>query len=236
MSQKVATPDEATKETKPVGTQEVSSGDEEFQQKVAEAVKNQFEVTAWKPRVTTKFVIDFASGQRALVKYLDTMDLVRGNLIEELDFFTKKLFPAAVAGAEGKDIEEKAEKSVWAVLNDPEKRCRFLELTNRLMSVASIKPKIVNDGVALKDSGDGEKIDVFGTEVDSIDEQIKLFGKPIPPLKEGEVYASSINFGDRMLFFTELNKPLEVIEPFREGSNAVLASLEPNPSSEVQAK
>lgn len=225
MSQTVA-PDETLPEVNPVGTQDVSLG----------VAKSQFEVTAWKPRIITKFVINFPSGQRALVKHLDTMDLVRAKLVEELDFFTKKLFPAAIASTDGDEISEKVETGIWSVLNDTEKRCRFFDLTNRLMEVSSIEPRIINDGVAIRKDDKNEWVDVFGAEVEDLDEQLKLFGKPIPPLKEGEVYASSINFGDRMAFFTELNKPLEVITPFRSGSDAVLASLEPSPSVEVQAE
>ncbi|QGJ90063.1 tail assembly chaperone [Mycobacterium phage Indlulamithi] len=213
----------------------------EVREAAAKAVQDMFAVTSWQPSKTVKFMIQFQSGQNALVKHLNTMDLMRAKLIEDLDFFTKKLFPSAIDQA-GNPVEKEEDsqerRGIWAVLEDPEKRAKFLDMTNRLMVAASVKPKIVNDGVALRDDPDnpGEKVDVFGHEIESIDEQIELFGKPVPVLKEGEAYAGTIDLNDRMVFFQELNKPLELIEPFREGSDAVLASLEPVQSSPVQAE
>ena len=242
-------PDETIKEN-PVGTQEVSPGDErasaalnganseEFKAAVAEAVKHQFDVTeGWQPRRIVKFVIECPSGQPALVKHLDTRDLLRANLLEEMDRFTKQLFPNSL-DAQGVPVEreEDASDGIWGILRDPEKRCKFFDMTNRLMVVASVKPKIVNDGVALRTNESGEKEEVFGCEVEDVDEQLELFGKPVPKLKDGEAYAGAIDFADRMAFFQELNKPLGLIEPFREESNAVLASMEPKQSTELQTE
>lgn len=216
-----------------------SVNQEQLNQAVAQAVKDQFAVTdGWKPKRDVQFVINLPSGQPALVRHLDTRHLLRANLLEEMDRFTKQLFPSNL-DAQGNPIErseDEAEQGIWSVLRDPEKRKKFFDMTNRLLTAASIRPKIVNDGVALRPNEDGEIEEVFGCEVDSIDEQMALFGKPVPALKEGEAYAGAVDFADRMRFFQELNKPLEMIEPFREQSDAVLASMESGQGSPVQTE
>lgn len=201
---------------------------EELNKAVAEAVSDMFQVTdAWRPRNTVKFKIECPSGQTALVKHLDTMDLLEYDLIEELDFFTRRLFPSAVdPSGSPLDAAEQAEEGLWVTLRDPEKRMRFFDMTGRLMAAASIDPSIVHDGVALQEDQNGTKTCVFGYQVDSVEEQIKLFGKPIPMLKERQAYSGPIDFGDRMAFFSELNKPLVMIEPFRPESAVVLQDLE----------
>jgi hypothetical protein len=204
----------------------------EFKAAVAEAVRTQFEVTSWKPKATVKFIVDFASGQKTLVKHLDTMDLVRNKLLREMDTFSKKLFPAKY-DEQGTPVDAAGnEVGVVALMEEPEKRVKFMDLMNRLMAAASVEPKIVNDYVALIDSSfakelgvelsnDDEKIDVYGYQIEGIENQIKVFGKPVPVLKDNEVYAGVISFADRMQFFQEINKPLAMIEPFRGSTTSV---------------
>lgn len=226
------------KETNPVGAQEVSPGStpvievdkSSLKKAVTEAISDEFAVTdAWTPRPAVKFIINCPSGQKVLAKHLETRDLLRVNLIEEMDRFAKQLFPSSF-DAQGHPIDRKEDEShsIWTLLREPEKRRTFFSMTNRLMMAASVRPKVVDDGVALRTNENGEQVEVFGYEIENIDEQIALFGKPVPVLKEGEVFAGVIDLADRLAFFTELNKPLEEIEPFREGSNAVLASMEPS--------
>lgn len=243
----------AVKKKRPVETQATSPGDspirqqseemheaalretpevsEELKAALREVVRDEFAVTdAWQPREIIKFVVNCPSGQRALVKHLDTMDLLQYDLIEEMDFFSKKLFPSSFDPAGNpSELTPEIETNIWTVLRDPEKRCRFIKLLNRMMTAASVRPKIVDDGVALVDDPreEGSKKLVFGYQVKSIDKQIELFGKPVPKLKEGQCYAGPIDLGDRMAFFSELNKPLGMIEPFRKQQDAVLASVEP---------
>ncbi|AEK07472.1 tail assembly chaperone [Mycobacterium phage Send513] len=238
--------DTITKE--PVGTQEVSVGEtptpaallasaagdqapQDVDEAVKAAVKDLFAVNekAWKPKRVVKFVVDCPSGQVALVKHLDTLDLIEHDLVEELDFFTRKLFPADIdASGNPVEVQAKVEDNIWQALRDPEKRRRFLEVTGRLMQAASIKPKIIHDGVVLvedKDSAEtGRKTTKFGYELDMA-EQLEHFKRPIPPLKDGEVYSGYVDFADRMAFFQELNKPLGMIEPFREEQAAVLQDM-----------
>lgn len=212
---------------------------EQLSNAVAKAVSEQFQVTnGWQPKKEIKFVINCPSGQPALVRHLDTRHLLRANLLEEMDRFQKQLFPQSLdeQGNPVEKSEDEAQDGIWAILRDPEKRRKFFDMTNRLMVVASVQPKIVNDGVALRNNDSGELEEVFGYEVESIDEQIKLFGHPVPVLKDDEAYAGAIDFADRMAFFQELNKPLGLIEPFREESDAVLASMESEPGLELQTQ
>lgn len=233
-------PTESKKKTKPVEAQVDSDGDaeeaekkdKEFKEAVAEAVRTQFDVkpTGWGIKTIVKFQVNFPSGQSALVKHLESTDLVRYDLLEELDFFVKRLFPPSYDAA-GRPVEpdDGERQDIYATLRNPEKRLRFFDLTNRLFAVAAVEPRVINDGVALRyDEELGAKVDVFGHEVDDIDEQIALFGKPVPPLKdpEHETYAGAIDFTDRMTLFAELNKPLELIEPFRKKPDALLENLE----------
>lgn len=252
-----------TETTKPAETQVVSSGEPplsdeqvklaekkrslenekpedspEFKAAVADAVKNQFAVTEeWKPTKVVKFLVECpGSGQNILLKHLDPMALLNYDLIEEIDFFSRKLFTP------GGSDEDSVAESIWASFRDPQKRLRFLSMTGRLMAVASVKPKIVFDGVALVNEKDedgdetGEVIAVFGHQVESAKEQLELFGKLVPPLKEGQAYAGAVGFSDRMAIFQALNQPLSVIEPFRERPDANVESVESGQGSEHSAE
>lgn len=244
-------------EMNPVGTQEDSTGKanplfneqkeegktavlelpnviptENLEQAVEKAVNNMFAVTdAWRPKPKVKFKINCPSGQIALVKHLDTLALLEFDLIEELDFFTRKLFPVDIDAA-GNPVEATAaiEESIWAALKNPEKRCRFFNMTGKLMAAASIEPKIVHDGVAVvtvtdPETGESSKTTKFGFQM-SVQEQIEHFKRPVLPLaNDKSVYSGCIDFSDRMAFFQELNKPLELIEPFREESAAMLQDM-----------
>lgn len=216
------------KPASPVGTQEASDGD--LNEAVAKAVEDMFalKADAWRPKTIVKFVIDLPSGQRALVKHLDILDLAAYNLVETLDFFMRKLFPSSIDQS-GNPVEEKSNESLWQALGDINKRKSFLGSTGKLIAAASISPKIVYDGVAVvevvdEETGNKRKVLKFGHEL-TTQEQIDHFKKPIDPLPEGAAYAGYIGFGDRIVFFQELNKPLGMIEPFREGSNASVQDL-----------
>ena len=187
---------------------------EALKQAVAQAVQDQFAVTAaWKSKPRVEFVIECPSGQRCLAKHLNTMDLIDSDLIEEVDFFTKKLFPSALdsAGNPVDTVEDPTNDSFWSTLKDAEKKARFFRLLNRLLSIGIVKPKVVDDGVEVR--------------VDESGSQIVTYGHLARPLKEGEVYASAIDFADKITIFGELNKPLDQIKPFREGSTAELPSV-----------
>ena len=181
---------------------------------VEDAVRDQFVVTdAWKPKPRIQFVIECPSGQRCLAKYLNTMDLVDADLIEEVDFFTKRLFPSSFDAA-GNPVDQEEEESndkFWSTLKDNEKKVRFFRLLNKILSVAVVKPKVIDDGVDLQDDEYGNKTVVYGSKA--------------RPLRDGEVYASAIDFADKMTIFGELNKPLEQIKPFREESATELPDL-----------
>ena len=187
----------------------------------AERLKNQmaqgdpFAVTnAWQAKPQVQFVIQCPSGQRCLAKHLNTMDLVDADLIEEVDFFTKKLFPSSLDAAGNpvdNDSEELSNQSFWGTLKDAEKKARFFRLLNKLLAIGIVKPRVVDDGV--------------GVVVDELGSKKVVFGTSARPLREGEVYASAIDFADKIVIFGELNKPLEQINPFREESSAELPSV-----------
>ncbi len=218
------------KKKKPVGTQDSSA--EDVKKAVEEAVKDIFEVQdAWKPKETIKFKIECPSGQTVLVKYLNTIDLVEYDLVEELDFFTRKLFPIDI-DPNGNPVEqqEEMESGIWSAFRDPVKRCRFFEMTGRLIAAAALNPRVIHDGVAVvdvtdEDTGETKKVTKFGYQM-SIEDQVRYLGRPIKPLPNSKyTYSGCIDFGDRMAFFQELNKPLGLIEPFREESVAVLSDM-----------
>lgn len=241
--------DVATSEqkTSPEGTQDVRAVVEEtlhnatpeqrlgeepvdLKKAVADAVSDMFKVDAWKPKYVVKFKIQCPSGQTALVKHLDTLDLLEYDLVEELDFFTRKLFPVDIDPS-GTPVEaqEDQETTIWTALKDVEKRRRFLDMTGMLMAAASVDPKIIHDGVTIvekrdKATGEVTKHTRFGYQLKP-DQQIDAFGKPIAPLPDRAVYSGYIDFADRMTFFQELNRPLELIQPFREEQAAMLQDM-----------
>lgn len=204
-----------------------STSPEDLEKAVKEAVDDMFAVSnVWAPKVVVKFKIDCPSGQTALVKHLDILDLASVGLVEDMDLFTKKLFPSKFDD-QGNPVDEKESETIWDTLKDVEQRKKFLDMTGRLMSIASVKPKVVDDGVVIVTNEDGSKVTKFGHQLD-MDQQLEHFGKPIPTLEDPkrEAYAGYIGFADRMSYFVELQKPLGAIEPFREGSADVLESME----------
>jgi hypothetical protein len=224
--------------TKPAGTQEASPGepkpiekqsqevhDAALKEAVGKAVDDMFAVTdAWKPRHIVKFVVNCPSGQSVLVKHLDTMDMIDADLLDEMDFFTRRIFSEQV------DDSGNMDTSLMPALKDPEKRQRFFELTGKLMEAASIRPKIIHDGVFIvpfdPEKPEGKKTTRFGHQL--TDAQKKDFNVSIPNLQAGQAYSGSIDLGDRMSFFNDLNKPLQVIEPFREEQTVVLQHMAPS--------
>jgi hypothetical protein len=239
--------------TNPVGTQELSSGvptpnsllskaseqmhesalrDESFKAVVSEAVSDMFALKPnWKPKSErVKFVIQCPSGQKVLAKHLNTMDLLEADLVEDLDFFTKRLFPSNVDES-GNVIEndEDEDSTIWNVLRDIEKRRKFIDLLNRLIDIAIEKPNIINDGIQIATRDNGTRFLISGSEM-SPEDYVRVFGHPLPELKENETYASAVDFTDKMTIFGELNKPLSVIQPFRQEPTVGLASMEPSES------
>lgn len=215
----------------PVETQDDSAGGEpqarsivedeikdatKFKEAVNKAVREQFSVTdAWKPKVGIRFFVQFPSGQDALVKHLDPMDLVKHRLLDDLNNFQKTLFPSELDDT-GRPVDKKG-KSLQEILTDVDDRVSWFDMTNRLLTAALSKPEVINDGVAKWiPPGKTDEEEVFGYQVEDPEKQIELFGKLVPKLVEGQAYAGTIGVGDRMTIFNEVNKPLGMIQPFRE--------------------
>lgn len=194
---------------KPVESPEITA---ELKAAVAQAIKDQFAVTdAWKPRDKVRFIVECPSGQKCLCKHLTTMDLLEADLIDEIDFFTKRLFPSGV-DAQGNPVEQQEDTDdmapIWELLRDVNKRARFMALLNKIMVVGVVRPIIIDDGIAV------------------VKNKVKLGVKDVVP-QEGQVLASAIDFADRMAIFSELNKPLSQITPFRKEQALSMASMEP---------
>lgn len=208
-----------TQQTNPVGTQERTEGDfktspgeqqvidkQALKEAVREVAADIFAPTsAWSQNSTINFVVECPSGQRALVKHLNTMDLINADLIEEVDIFTRMLFPVALdpTGAPVEIDEAAVNKSFWENLKDPDKKLRFFRLLNALLELSVVKPRVIDDGVALVEEN-GKTVVKFGTNNVT--------------LGPGEVASSAIDFADKMHIYGMLNQPLESIKPFREGS------------------
>jgi len=186
--------------------------------------QDQFAVSnSWAPRGVTKFVVDLPSGQRVLVRHLDTMSLLEAGLLEEIDFFTKQLFPTDI-DAQGNPIDKadgEDDPSLWVTLSDADKRFRFMKLLNGLLTTAVERPKVIDDGLELITDVNGKKRVYSGIELNEIDST----AHPLRPLGENETYASVIDITDKMAIFGELNKPLAMITPFREGSSVSVANV-----------
>lgn len=204
----------------------------ELKSVVQQAVTDMFALKPnWQPKPKSEkriqFVISCPSGQNVLANHLTTMDLLEADLIEDLDFFTKKLFPSNVDPAGNPVDEDDDEKgsTIWTVLKDIEKRKKFIGLLNKLIDIAIQKPRVIDDGLEIATKEDGSRFLISGAEMSAEDYE-KVFGKKLPELRENETYASAVDFADKMTIFAELNKPLAVIEPFRQESSVSLASME----------
>lgn len=180
---------------------------ESLKSAVSQAIKDEFEVSdAWSGKKLF-FVINCPSGQKCLAKKLDTMDLVESDLIDEIDFFSRKLFPKGV-DASGKPIEQENEEESFAkILQDPEKKKRFFGLLDGLLELAIEKPKVHQLP---------HDVDISGYS--------KWEG---PALNRGHVWANKVAFEDKLHIFTELNQPLEQIKTFRVESQTGVPGLVP---------
>lgn len=243
----------------PVGTQVLSTGDnptpnsllskvsedmhetvlrdesvdsEKLNKIVQEAVSDMFALKSnWMPnKPKVQFVINCPSGQTVLATHLNTMDLLEANLVEEIDFFTKRLFPQELDPSGNPVDNDDDEASIWTVLRDIKKRKRFIDLLNRLLDLSIEKPTVINDGVEIATDSNGKQFLITGSEMSEAD-YVKIFGRPLPKLEENQTYCSAIDFTDKMVIFGELNKPLSVIQPFRQESSVGLASMEPGEST-----
>lgn len=204
---------------------------------VAKAVDDMFALKdTWQPKNTepVKFVIHCPSGQTVLAKHLTTMDLLEANVIDEIDFFSKKLLPKLDPA--GNPVEDEDQGApLWTLMKDVEKRKRFFTLLNKLIDIAVVKPNVIDDGVEIATKDDGTQFLINGADM-SPEDYVKVFGRALPALGPNETYASAVDFGDKMAIFGELNKPLAVIEPFREESSNGTTSLEPSQSNGSEAE
>jgi hypothetical protein len=178
----------------------------ELKEAVKKAIKDEFEVTSWgKPAGAIRFSVVCPSGQKVLLRRLDPLNMMAAGLLDEVDFFSKKLFPESLDKA-GNPIESKEDnKGLIDLLKDPEKRDQFIDLLDRLCVAAVVKPRlyipIIND--------DGEDVS-------------DLKGKAIP--------VTNLDFSDKMFVFGEANKPLEEISSFRVEPTDSMATLSTGPS------
>lgn len=255
-------PADMQEKTNPVGTQVLSAGDtptpnsllskvsedmheavlrdtsfdKKLNDAVQEAVSDMFALKPnWSPtKQKVNFVINCPSGQKVLAKHLNTMDLLEADLVEEIDFFTKRLFPQDMdpSGNPIDEDEEDTEASIWTVLRDIKKRKRFIELLNRLIELSIEKPSVINDGIEIATDSNGKQFLITGAEMSEAD-YVKVYGHPLQKLVENQTYCSAIDFTDKMVIFGELNKPLSVIQPFRQEQAVGLASMEPGQGTRV---
>lgn len=228
-------PVEKRKKVRPTEIVELPEDSKDLGEAVQEALDDMFAVTAWKPKHIVKFKIPCPSGQVVLVKHMDILELASADLVEDMDLFSRKLLPSRF-DAQGRPEDDEPDGNIWKSMVDVKKQLRFMDMTNRLMALCSIKPKIINDGVIVSTDPDtGKETLKFGYQM-TVEEQLEHFKKPVAPLGDNEVYAGYVNFADRMAFFVELQKPMELIEPFRERSASVLQNLEPGESAGVPSE
>lgn len=204
-------------------------------QVVQQAVTDMFALQpVWQQKKeAVEFVIHLPSGQTVLAKHLSTMDLVEAGLIDDIDFFSKKLLPKLDPA--GNPVDEDESAPLWSLMKEVDKRKRFLSLLNKLIDISILKPKVIDDGLEIATRDDGTQFLIAGAEMKPEDYQ-RVYGKPLPALTENSTYASAVDFGDKMAIFGELNKPLAVIEPFRGESSNGTNGLEHSESNGSEAK
>lgn len=186
---------------------------------VKEAMEHQFDVSPGWQKKSQRFVVTTPNGQRALCKRVNTMDLLNGDLLEEMDFYTKALFPTKWDAA-GNPIENTNAENFWAALRDPDKRLKFTRMLNTLMEICVVEPSVFDDGAEIvvnPKSGQREVVCGAGVKRSEADgrEYVEVNGvtRLVP---EGLVRTSDIDWTDKMAIFSELNKPLDQLQIFHE--------------------
>jgi len=176
---------------------------EELRQAVAQAMKDEFEPTVWsKPAGQIHFAVTCPSGQKVLLRKLDPLNMMAAGLLDDIDYFSKKLFPENFDRA-GNPIEPKegeASGGMIELLKDEEKKNKFFDLLDRLCVAAVVKPRLYKP--VYNDDG----VDVS-----------ELKGQAIP--------VTNLDFSDKMFIFNESNKPLEEIAAFRYESTDGVATM-----------
>lgn len=203
-------PTDVVKEVASVGGQmhEDALNGDLVQKAVKQAIEDEFAVTEGWQQKELQFVISCPSGQKCLAKRLNTLDLLEADLLDEIDYFTKRLFPAELDSA-GNPVEREFVGSFTLALKDPVKRKRIFDLLDKLLNISITRPKI----------------HVLPNSVDI--EQYRNWEGPALP--RGEVWANMVDFQDKIFIFGELNRPLDEIKTFRieqEVSVANLAAME----------
>ena len=128
----------------------VTSGN--LKEAVAEAFNtvqvDPFAVTAWGTAPVKEVTLTVPSGQKVLLRKLDPIDLIAADLVDEMDYFSKKLFPNAVDRA-GNPVENEDdstdEAGLWAMLKDEDKRTHFFKLLDGMAVAGCIKPPLTHD-------------------------------------------------------------------------------------------
>jgi len=119
-------------------------------QDLKDAVKDAFKEvdpyapTVWGQEVIKEFTFTLPSGQKILMTKLDPIDMIANDLVDDMDYFSKKLFPQSLdrAGNPIEQPEEEKNPGLWSMIKDPEKRDIFFKLINKMAVAGVLKPAL----------------------------------------------------------------------------------------------
>lgn len=117
------------------------------------------------------------SGEKCLLKQLDIADIIEAGLINDLDMFSKKLFPQKLDPAGNPIEEEEAEDSIWSLLADDEKRTFFFNLMNKLIVLGVADPVV-------KMSEEGLEEEEISVEWIELNDRMFLFNVLMEPINK----------------------------------------------------
>ena len=111
---------------------------------------NPYAPVGWRRKQRIEFDLTMPSGQRCRVMRLERDDLLRLNLIQELDTFTPLLMENSISDAERQGQME------TMVKDDPQALVKMLHAVDKVVMAATINPRITTD----------EKLVNYGSEKD----------------------------------------------------------------------
>lgn len=106
---------------------------------VSDRPVNPYAPTGWRKKTRLEFDVELPSGQKCRVIRLERDDLLKMNLLQELDTFTPMLLDDSMSDA------EREGKAATLVKENPEALKKMLSAIDKVVLAATVAPKITED-------------------------------------------------------------------------------------------
>ena len=136
---------------------------------------NPYAPTGWRKKQRVEFDLELPSGQLCRVSRLERDDLLRLNLMKELNTFAPMLLDQAMSD------EERTKAATDAVQQDPDALQKMIEAIDKVVMAATVAPKITNNPKLVNEGTEKDWANpnfIATVHIDNIDtfERMFIFG------------------------------------------------------------